>query len=126
MSGRIESQRDPNRRAEAMDGMLYCDCNIHHNSPIGFGLIFPWWLKYDKFSPLLDSSTSYSAALYEISGILKTGLDRESLKLCVELLESGVNPEALATVVKDMQAKGVQQSTSQSTYVKIDCNSLGK
>jgi hypothetical protein len=57
------------------------------------------------------------AALYEISGILNTGLDRESLKLCVELLETGVNPEALATVVRDIQAKGSRPSSSQTTYV---------
>jgi mitotic-spindle organizing protein 1 len=41
--------------------------------------------------------------LYEISQILNTGLDKESLALCVSLLESGVNPEALAAVVKELK-----------------------
>ncbi len=39
----------------------------------------------------------------EISNILGTGLDRETLALLVGLLESGVNPEALATVVRELR-----------------------
>ncbi|KAG0268846.1 Mitotic-spindle organizing protein 1, partial [Linnemannia exigua] len=34
--------------------------------------------------------------LTEMSSILNTGLDRETLSVCVSLCESGVNPEALA------------------------------
>ncbi len=39
----------------------------------------------------------------EISNILGTGLDRETLSVLVGLLESGINPEALATVVKELR-----------------------
>ncbi len=39
----------------------------------------------------------------ELSDLLNTGLDAESLGLCVQLLEAGVNPEALATVVKTLR-----------------------
>ncbi|KAI8824386.1 mitotic-spindle organizing gamma-tubulin ring associated-domain-containing protein [Fimicolochytrium jonesii] len=43
--------------------------------------------------------------LHAISQILHTGLDRETLALCVSLCESGVNPEALAAVVRELRAE---------------------
>ena len=42
------------------------------------------------------------AAVKEISDLLNTGLDEETLKVCVQLLEAGVNPEALAAVVREL------------------------
>lgn len=44
-----------------------------------------------------------SAAVKEISDFLNTGLDEETLKVCVQLLEAGVNPEALAAVVRELR-----------------------
>ncbi|KAF3404235.1 Mitotic-spindle organizing protein 1 [Talaromyces pinophilus] len=41
--------------------------------------------------------------LYEISMLLNTHLDRTELSLCVSLIENGVNPDALATVIKDLR-----------------------
>ncbi|KTW29718.1 mitotic-spindle organizing protein 1 [Pneumocystis carinii B80] len=41
--------------------------------------------------------------LYEISVILNTGLDKNCLSLCVSLCENGVNPEALANVIKELR-----------------------
>lgn len=41
--------------------------------------------------------------LYEISTLLNTHLDRTELSLCVSLIENGVNPDALATVIKDLR-----------------------
>ncbi|KAI9478545.1 MAG: mitotic-spindle organizing gamma-tubulin ring associated-domain-containing protein [Benjaminiella poitrasii] len=41
--------------------------------------------------------------LYEISNMLNTGLDRETLSLCISLCERGINPEAIATVIKDLR-----------------------
>ncbi|KAI4735628.1 hypothetical protein E4T50_13876 [Aureobasidium sp. EXF-12298] len=45
--------------------------------------------------------------LYEISSLLNTNLDRQSLSYCVSLIENGVNPDALAvslsTVIKDLR-----------------------
>ena len=41
--------------------------------------------------------------LYEISKLLNTGLDRTSLSILVSLCEIGVNPEALAAVVKELR-----------------------
>lgn len=34
--------------------------------------------------------------LHDISQLLNTQLDRETLAICVQMIESGVNPEALA------------------------------
>jgi mitotic-spindle organizing protein 1 len=45
---------------------------------------------------LLDS-------LQELANILETGLDRETLSILLELTESGVNPEALAAMVKELR-----------------------
>lgn len=41
--------------------------------------------------------------LMEISNLLNTGLDAETLAICVKLCETGVNPEALAAVVKELR-----------------------
>ncbi|CAM9440631.1 unnamed protein product [Chrysoparadoxa australica] len=41
--------------------------------------------------------------LHEISSILNTGLDRRTLGILVQLVESGVNPEALAAVVQELR-----------------------
>ena len=51
------------------------------------------------------------ATLQEISRLLNTGLDSESLALCVRLCENGANPQALATVIKEIrkQAQALKQ-----------------
>ncbi|CAO3573594.1 unnamed protein product [Mortierella alpina] len=41
--------------------------------------------------------------LTEMSSILNTGLDRETLSVCVSLCELGTNPEALAAVIKELR-----------------------
>ncbi|EPQ30223.1 uncharacterized protein PFL1_02339 [Pseudozyma flocculosa PF-1] len=38
--------------------------------------------------------------LYDLSQLLNTGLSREQLRACVELVDSGVNAEAVAMIVK--------------------------
>lgn len=47
----------------------------------------------------------------ELSNILGTGLDRETLSILIALLETGVNPEALAAVVKELrrEAKALKE-----------------
>ncbi|OJJ83346.1 mitotic-spindle organizing protein 1 [Aspergillus glaucus CBS 516.65] len=47
--------------------------------------------------------------LHDISTLLNTHLDRTELSLCVSLIENGVNPEALATVIKDLRREAVAQ-----------------
>ncbi|XP_054935301.1 mitotic-spindle organizing protein 1-like [Physeter macrocephalus] len=41
-------------------------------------------------------------SLLEISRILNTGLDMETLSICVRLCEQGINPEALSSVIKEL------------------------
>jgi mitotic-spindle organizing protein 1 len=41
--------------------------------------------------------------LHAISRILDTGLDRETLRILIGLCEAGVNPEALAAIVKELR-----------------------
>ncbi|PFH61997.1 hypothetical protein XA68_15539 [Ophiocordyceps unilateralis] len=51
--------------------------------------------------------------LHEIAIILNTNLDRRSLSICISMIERGVNPEALAQVIKELRLEA--QLTS-------DCN----
>ncbi|KAJ5151851.1 hypothetical protein N7492_010146 [Penicillium capsulatum] len=41
--------------------------------------------------------------LEDISKLLNTNLNRTELSLCVSLIENGVNPDALAAVIKDLR-----------------------
>ncbi|KAI9676745.1 MAG: hypothetical protein M1829_002839 [Trizodia sp. TS-e1964] len=41
--------------------------------------------------------------LHEISILLNTQLDRTTLSLCVSLIENGVNPDALAVLIKELR-----------------------
>ncbi|KAF8795515.1 Mitotic-spindle organizing protein 1 like protein [Argiope bruennichi] len=41
--------------------------------------------------------------LLEMAGLMNTGLDTQTLALCVRLIEDGANPQALATVIKDLR-----------------------
>lgn len=60
---------------------------------------------------LLDS-------LQELSNILETGLDRESLSILLELTESGVNPEALAALVKELRKQKASTEDEVPTFFK--------
>ena len=46
---------------------------------------------------------TYSLVAYQISKLLNTGLDRSTLGILINLVEEGVNPEALAAVVKELR-----------------------
>ncbi|CAG8504932.1 3376_t:CDS:2 [Acaulospora morrowiae] len=52
--------------------------------------------------------------LYEISTLLNTGLDRETLSLCLNLCENGVNPEALAAVIKELRRESASMKLSET------------
>ncbi|XP_063989565.1 mitotic-spindle organizing protein 1-like [Diachasmimorpha longicaudata] len=54
--------------------------------------------------------------LYEISKLLNTNLDPATLSICVRLCENGVNPQALATVVKELQreVKALENANAES------------
>ncbi|XP_043927680.1 mitotic-spindle organizing protein 1 isoform X2 [Protopterus annectens] len=53
----------------------------------------------------MDGKTCLTAylLLLEISRLLNTGLDMESLSICVRLCEQGINPEALSSVIKELR-----------------------
>lgn len=53
----------------------------------------------------------------EISDLLNTGLDDETLKICLQLLEAGVNPEALATVVIELRKEASALMVSNTTII---------
>ncbi|MCJ1255697.1 hypothetical protein MMC24_003514 [Lignoscripta atroalba] len=48
--------------------------------------------------------------LEEIALLLNTHLNRTQLSLCVSLIENGVNPEALATVIKELKERRSQDT----------------
>ncbi|KAG9008654.1 hypothetical protein FRB94_013061 [Tulasnella sp. JGI-2019a] len=50
-----------------------------------------------------SSATETLNILHDLSELLNTGLDRETLATCVRMIESGANPEALAAVVKELR-----------------------
>ena len=46
--------------------------------------------------PIIDNRSKEIESLFKISNILDCGLDRRSIGILFELIESGVHPEALA------------------------------
>ena len=56
----------------------------------------------------MDAASAHKAKealdiVHEISQILDTGLDKETLSILLALIETGINPEALAAVVKELR-----------------------
>ncbi|KAK3989837.1 mitotic-spindle organizing gamma-tubulin ring associated-domain-containing protein [Cladorrhinum sp. PSN332] len=51
--------------------------------------------------------------LHEISTILNCQLDRRTLSICISMIENGVNPEALASVVKELRKEGQHSQQQQ-------------
>lgn len=52
--------------------------------------------------------------MYELSRLLNTGLDRETLAILMALVQKGVNPEVLAAVVKDLRKDAAEQRAAMS------------
>lgn len=50
--------------------------------------------------------------LQEMSTLLNTGLDSETLAICIRLCEKGANPEALASVVRDLRRESASAKSS--------------
>ena len=60
---------------------------------------------------LLDAARRLAlpyAVAHEISRLLDTGLDKETLSILIALVETGVNPEALAHVVKELRRESAE------------------
>lgn len=60
--------------------------------------------------------------LLEISRLLNTGLDMESLSICVRLCEQGINPEALSSVIKELRKASDSLKASDNWGSKTDPN----
>ena len=54
------------------------------------------------------------STLMELSKLLNTGLDAETLAICVRLCENGVKPEALALVINQARQQTTVTKTSSS------------
>ncbi|KAJ7180598.1 mitotic-spindle organizing gamma-tubulin ring associated-domain-containing protein [Mycena filopes] len=53
--------------------------------------------------------------LYEMSQLLNTQLDKETLTTCVRMIESGVNPEALAAVIQELRRESGRLQDTNAT-----------
>ncbi len=60
---------------------------------------------------------SIPPVLYEISQILNCDLDKQTLSILVSLVENGVNPEALAQVVKELR----RESSAIQVIIPSEC-----
>lgn len=67
----------------------------------------------NKLAPIKEAKETFQS-LMELSKLLCTGLEPETLAICVRLCEAGVNPEVLASVVRELR-KEVQSAQEQST-----------
>jgi len=65
-------------------------------------------------SKIVDARETFGTLL-EISRLLNTGLDSETLAICVRLCEQGANPEALATIIRELrrESNAIQQNSQQ-------------
>lgn len=59
------------------------------------------------------------SAVKEISDLLNTGLDDETLKVCVQLLEAGVNAEALGSLILELRREMASfKETEENTSIE--------
>ena len=58
---------------------------------------------------------------HEMSNILDCGVDRETMAVCISLLENGADPESLAVVVKELkrEAKRLRESRERATTTRM-------
>ena len=54
--------------------------------------------------------------MYELSRLLNTGLDRDTLAILMALIQKGVNPEALAAVVKDLRKESAESAATATNH----------
>ena len=62
--------------------------------------------------------------VWEISRLLNTGLNRQTVSVLTSLCESGVNPEALAAVVKELQLEAAARKVCLANFLYRNPDSL--
>lgn len=62
-----------------------------------------WFYLYNHYN-----FTHSNVVVYEMSNLLGTGLDRDTLNICAQLLEEGANPEALAALVTELNKESMR------------------
>mmetsp|Transcript_9574 Transcript_9574/g.10906 ORF Transcript_9574/g.10906 Transcript_9574/m.10906 type:complete len:86 (-) Transcript_9574:769-1026(-) len=62
--------------------------------------------------------------LFELSQLLNTGLDKATLSILVSLCENGVNPEALAMVVKELKRESALFAAKKRTLERNEKEEL--
>ena len=65
-------------------------------------------------SSSLESASGTVDIVYELSSLLNTGLERSTVSILIGLCECGVNPEALAMVVKELRREAEAMDSSNS------------
>ncbi|XP_025084813.1 mitotic-spindle organizing protein 1-like isoform X4 [Pomacea canaliculata] len=65
--------------------------------------------------PKVSNARETLDILAEISKLLNTGLDTDTLALCVRLCENGINPEALALVIQELRRESAAIKASESS-----------
>ena len=74
-------------------------------------------------SSLNSSNTTQEAmeamqVIEEIANLLGTGLDKETLSICVNLIENGINPSTLAHSILDIQRDASKMAANAASYSK--------
>ncbi|CAL1714636.1 unnamed protein product [Somion occarium] len=62
----------------------------------------------------ISSAQQTLDVLHDISQLLNTQLDKETLATCISMIESGVNPEALAAVIQELRRESATLQTQQT------------
>ena len=66
--------------------------------------------QWDSFIYIHARAYTWFVVLHDISQLLNTQLDKETLATCVSMIESGVNPEALAVSATGYEARKIGRS----------------
>lgn len=70
-------------------------------------------MSYENISSVKEAKETFQS-LMELSRLLCTGLEPDTLAICVQLCEAGINPELLAIVLRELtkEVQGTQDQNS--------------
>ncbi|XP_035209387.1 mitotic-spindle organizing protein 1-like [Stegodyphus dumicola] len=70
----------------------------------------------DRSSSGVMEAKEVFGLLQEMAKLMKTGLDDETLAICVRLCEDGANPEALASIVRDLSRESAALKSNEVKF----------